>query len=386
MRVAFLHVEEKRNNPQLQRRLAQIMVRSVKRAVKDSWLIQMTDFDTPKLDGVDELIRAPMDTPNFMTYRLQHLTRLKGEVLILDTDVIVLEDPSKVFTKPFDVALTKRDKHIVARRMGYTENDPVMTYNTGVMFSRNRDFWKDALAHCRTLEDRHQQWFGDQISVAAIVEQRKYDVMVLPCDKWNYTPRAPDEFFIDKKIVHFKGTARKARMLEFENLDKFSAQCGALKGHLDPYSTHLEALVQTALQTTGGILELGCGHYSTPILEAIAKTQGRPYLSQASDANWASQFNGSVQVISWESWEPPTNPDSPDGKWGMVFLDSEENTWSRVRRIPSLAKVTDTIVLHDAEISMMREGWRDAISAFPDVTIFNRYRPYTAVMRKSCSR
>src|SRR3990167_7913082 len=162
MKVAFLHVEDKKNNPELARKLAQIMLASVRRTIPGAHVIQMTDFDTPAIEGVDEVGRLDLDTPFFMTYRLRHLTRLKGDVLILDTDTVVLKDPSAIFNMAFDVCLTKRDKHIISTKRGYTVDDPLMLYNTGVMFSRNPVFWCDALTECRKLEDRHQLWFGDQ--------------------------------------------------------------------------------------------------------------------------------------------------------------------------------------------------------------------------------
>lgn len=52
---------------------------------------------------------------------------------------------------------------------------------------------------------------------------------------------------------------------------------------MDPYSTHLQALIKTAVETTGDILELGCGDYSTLQLVAICKAQGRKYHAQASN-------------------------------------------------------------------------------------------------------
>lgn len=216
MKVAFLHIDEESHSPAFHRRLAQIMIRSVKKNIPDSWVIQMTDMKTPILDGVDESRRLEPDSKFVMIYRLRHLAFLKREVLILDTDVVVLQDPTPVFNLAFDVCLTKRDKQIISPEIGYGVDDPLMPYNTGVMFSRSRDFWKDALEVCRGLEDRHKEWYGDQISVAEVVESRRYDVAVLKCDKWNYTPSSPDENLEGRNIVHFKGKKKKEWMLRFE--------------------------------------------------------------------------------------------------------------------------------------------------------------------------
>jgi hypothetical protein len=143
---------------------------------------------------------------------------------------------------------------------------------------------------------------------------------------------------------------------------------------MDAYATHLEALVTTAMNTSGGILELGCGDYSTPILMAIAKAQGREYKCQSSTPEWAKRFKGVEIVEDWEEWKP-------EGQWGMVFMDSDEKTWNRMKRIPLLKGHTNTIVIHDADVCMQREAWPKAAEAFPDITIYNTYKPWTAVMR-----
>lgn len=140
---------------------------------------------------------------------------------------------------------------------------------------------------------------------------------------------------------------------------------------IDPYATHIVALMETALTTTGGILELGCGHYSTPMLAAIAKLQGRRFLAQASNKEWAAQFPG-VEIVEWKTWSPP------EGPWGMVFMDNEEHTRTRYQRLPALAEVTDTIVLHDAnepDKYNILQGW--------ETTLHTTYKPFTAVLRRA---
>ncbi len=214
MRVAFLHTESIGENPMLQRDVARKMVASVRKACSDPHIIQMTDMETPGVDGVDEMRRLDIRTPYLMIYKLRHLTRLDGEALVLDTDIIVLKDPAKVFTLPFDMAFTKRDKKIISSSTGYKLEDPDMPYNVGVVFSRSQQFWEDALTVCERLDDRHKAWFGDQIAVDAIIETRKYNIALLPCFSWNYTPQEEDENMTGRNILHFKGR-RKEWMLRW---------------------------------------------------------------------------------------------------------------------------------------------------------------------------
>ena len=145
---------------------------------------------------------------------------------------------------------------------------------------------------------------------------------------------------------------------------------------MDPYSTHLMPLVKTALETKGAILELGCGDYSTPLLREICRIQARLFVCQTTDGVWAEKVGGEIEVIpDWDTWMPPKGP------WGMVFVDSDEGTWKRVKRIPLLAGLTKTVVLHDADVSMTRGAWPLAKEAFPIVMIYDKYKPWTAVMQ-----
>ena len=144
---------------------------------------------------------------------------------------------------------------------------------------------------------------------------------------------------------------------------------------MDPYSTHLMPLIKTALETTGPILELGCGDYSTPILREISRIQGRTFKCQTADRKWADHVGGDIEIVeNWDTWVPPSGP------WGMVFIDHDEGTWKRIRRVPLLSGFTNTVVLHDIEITMTRGGWEKARLAFPHITIYDKYKPGTAVM------
>ena len=211
-KVAVLHVETPSSNMPMQRDLVNKMIASVRKHVPDPYIIQMTDMNTPGLE-VEEVRRLEPFSPFFMSYRLKHLSLMRYQVLILDSDTLVLKDPTHVFDTPFDVCLTYRTKRIVSPNIGYTEDDPLMAFNTGVMFSRSQDFWKDAFRVCETLEDRHKYWYGDQIAVTKLAESGKYNVAALPCAEWNYTPATEDEDLSGKNIAHFKGKKKKQWML-----------------------------------------------------------------------------------------------------------------------------------------------------------------------------
>jgi hypothetical protein len=142
----------------------------------------------------------------------------------------------------------------------------------------------------------------------------------------------------------------------------------------DPYSTHLEALVQSACSTKGDILELGCGFYSTPVLSAIARTMGKSLVIMARDPKWHSQFRNYGIVIP-ESWDDPDFT----GSWGTVLLDNEQLTRDRLEHIPALCKVAEQIVVHDADRMSRLERWKQYTAGMRQQW-FKKQKPWTVIL------
>jgi hypothetical protein len=194
MKVAFLHARQAPT-------YADLMVASVKAAMPGVEVLQLTDLDTPTIDGCAAR-RATWDHDNPMIFRMQHLSQLTGDVLILDTDVIAQRDVSGVFSLPFDMALTWRDGPI----WDEDGNDivKIMPINCGVMFQRNPSFWDACLQWC---SGKAVGWYADQIAVAHVWTQ--FDVLRLHCDQFNYTPYKAGDDVSRRYIVHYKGGSRK---------------------------------------------------------------------------------------------------------------------------------------------------------------------------------
>lgn len=199
MRVGFLHVGH-------DARLAAIMVKSVK-DVMGCDVVQMTDDETPAVEGVDELRRFTWNKRELMLYRLQHLSALEGEYLILDTDIIVQRDIRKDIKG--DVMLTRRMGPILdATGIDVAKEMP---YNCGVMYCKDRGFWMTCLELLEAMPQEKKEWYGDQLAVKEAATL--FDVQELPCEEYNYTPSHRDEDVSRKAIVHYKGI-RKQWMLE----------------------------------------------------------------------------------------------------------------------------------------------------------------------------
>lgn len=169
-------------------------------------IVQMSDLKTPRVAGVDEVIRLPMKVP-LMPFRLKHLALCPYKTwLTLDTDILVKKPVADVFERSFDVAITRRTEGVCLHNG--TDIAPSMPFNTGVIFSRTPEFWMEAYDWLRSQDDAKQHWWGDQLAVAEIANRLKYHVLVLPGHEFNWTPSHEGEQS-EARIWHYKGVNRK---------------------------------------------------------------------------------------------------------------------------------------------------------------------------------
>jgi len=181
------------------------MVRSCKHFNYEVW--QLTDTDTPEIEGVDVVIRKERNVPQVL-FRYRHLSELEGPYLSLDVDLFITSDVSGIKDQDFDAVLTARD-----------DGGQGMRYNGGVFWVNNNDFIKDCTTLIETYPPEWQNWTGGQRSMFEIVKTGNYRIKELPCSTWNHSPGdfAPGDFATDDFdsreafIYHFKG-GRKARM------------------------------------------------------------------------------------------------------------------------------------------------------------------------------
>ena len=194
LNVTFLHVGKNIDMPTK-------MVASVKEVMPNANIVQLSDMNTPIIKGVNTIIRKEYNGL-IMLFRMEHLAALRGNWVTLDTDMIIKKDLSHVFDQDFDVALTRRYGSILDEH----GNDivKIMPYNAGVMFSKNHEFWQEALNTLKTLNKQAHEWYGDQLAIKVMADTNNYKVLELPCDEYNYSPSSQDERK-DVYVYHFKG-------------------------------------------------------------------------------------------------------------------------------------------------------------------------------------
>lgn len=185
---------------------ARTMVESLK-AVHDCPVIQMTDMKTQAVAGVDQVVRLPFKIP-LMPYRMKHLAAFDhDEMLIVDTDVIAKKSTSDVWKCGFDVALTVREAGELYDGDG-ADIAGDMPFNTGVMFSRSPQFWRDCYNWLITQDADIQRWYGDQMAVAEVAKRQQYDILLLHCSEFNWAPCSRTDTS-KARFWHYKGATRK---------------------------------------------------------------------------------------------------------------------------------------------------------------------------------
>jgi len=142
------------------------------------------------------------------------------------------------------------------------------------------------------------------------------------------------------------------------------------------FATHLPLLGACVAHTTGPVLELGCGAYSTPLLHALCL--GRPLVSLESDPQWYARFSHlgrghhAVKLISGP-WEEVALGESYD-----VALIDHSPPLRRVREIERLRGHVRLFVVHDTEHRAY--CYEPLLNTFAHRVEWQGYAPWTSVV------
>lgn len=146
---------------------------------------------------------------------------------------------------------------------------------------------------------------------------------------------------------------------------------------MDPYSTHLPVICSVVSVTSGPVLEMGTGWYSTPVLHALCGT-ARRLVSVDTDRQWAGRFENlrteSHEIITPESYDDCESLLSQE--WDVAFIDHAPAP----RRIVDIQRLTHAryVVVHDAE-SCLEYGYNRITSLFKYALIATNNCPWTGV-------
>jgi len=198
----------------------------------------LTDEATRVPDGIDEVVREPIDRNRLMYERmraqsryLERRDRARATVL-MDSDVVVNLDPAAIFAEDFDVGLTWRT------------GLPDAPFNGGMIFvapgEAGARFFAEAIRCYDAIADDAARkglfpqdlraWWGDQFALAAMVGYREFGerttegirvngvrVRFFPCETHNFTMEGGNHAIAtlkQKYFIHFKGN-RKAMQAQY---------------------------------------------------------------------------------------------------------------------------------------------------------------------------
>jgi len=149
-----------------------------------------------------------------------------------------------------------------------------------------------------------------------------------------------------------------------------------LSDTMSGWATHQAPLVCAVMNTTGAVLELGSGHYSTTILHEICKAQGRLLVTVDEDKEWIEQFKDLQtdlhRIIHIDDW------DRIVGEYGVVFVDHSP----ALRRKVDIERFKDKcqiMVIHD----FLQDNVYDhhaIINTFKYKNFYKRYKRQTAII------
>lgn len=177
---------------------------------------------------------------------------------------------------------------------------------------------------------------------------------------------------------------------------------------LDPYATHQQALITAVARTTGSVLELGAGHYSTPVLSALCGTARRFLVTAEHEENWLAEFkhlenyrHALQHVTDWATWDEwpawagavqaranhvlaldevePVKIAVPGvRRWGVAFID-HGIAHLRGPCIEKLRDTTEVFVVHDTE-QMKMYGYDAVLPKFKYAITARTRWPYTSIV------
>lgn len=200
MRLAFLFY-----GPQ-QPEIAKVMIASARQHMPEVIVTQLTDANTKKVDGVDEIRRIDGKVYPYLLYK--HMASMPEPFIRVDYDMIFQGDITHILEGDCDVAMNLHgDPQVLESRWGKT-----YPYATCVWAGKDRsgefaeDFRSTHLASGR------DDWLGLIPSANEVISSGKYRVKPLAGEVYNYTPKDRDDRPASALVLHYKGR-RKHWML-----------------------------------------------------------------------------------------------------------------------------------------------------------------------------
>lgn len=218
MKFVFLHVGDD-IRPTL-------LVRSIRRLLPDSEIIQCSNDKGARIEGIDRLHLLDDNITNLMTYRLKSFVDLglHEPATYLDTDILLTSIfNSEAILGQSDVAVCRRTFGIdllwdtsykgmnLSEYRGKTLGE-VYPYLACFNITSSSHFWDLCYKELLSLDPKFHYWFGDQEAIRNVLSSGACSFIEIPEFHVSCLP----EYFHSSRLpiaVHFKGPERKDFML-----------------------------------------------------------------------------------------------------------------------------------------------------------------------------
>jgi len=143
------------------------------------------------------------------------------------------------------------------------------------------------------------------------------------------------------------------------------------------WSTHMPVLLKLASITTGPIMELGSGIYSTPLLHWLCDETKRELITYENDKafiKFAKEYeseNHRVQLVDDFLTIPNTD------HYSIILIDHGGHT--RGRTVVHFKDSADYIVIHDSDV-VGKNMYQIAFPEFKYRKDYDRFKPWTTVL------
>lgn len=141
-------------------------------------------------------------------------------------------------------------------------------------------------------------------------------------------------------------------------------------------STFMPVLIRAVLLSSGPVLELGAGMFSTPLLHWLCAESGRPLVTYEKDPEYyefARKFTSRTHNIrlvdNWNKIDIKTH-------WSVVLVDQDSE---RGKTAILLKDSADFIILHDSEHPELY-GYDKVYPHFKYIYHWKFCKPYTTVI------
>ena len=199
---------------EFERRMAELMVESCRRAMPGCEVVQLTNQYTKPWDFVDRAITKEWKRGfNFLTYLCDFYEEL-GECLILDSDIIVQGDLRRLAELKADLVVPVRSFAVVA------DDGASMRVQMGVCYSNSQEVWKEIKRRVAAMErEVDRNWWGIQLVIWDMLQESakgesKFNIKAVKHRDFNYTPKDDKDAPKDVWAIHYKGPQRKDWMLK----------------------------------------------------------------------------------------------------------------------------------------------------------------------------